>query len=118
MVNTLSFNLSAESRGAGSIPAICSGRCMSFSCAVKFPVTILYGVVICNFDEDLYAGYYVKHTNLIVNSMNSKNKNTDYRQCPDKVTRIMISVGQCNVVSIDHVGLSRYNSAFKLSSSV
>ena len=23
------------------------------SCAVKFPVTILYGVVICNFDEDL-----------------------------------------------------------------
>ena len=53
VVSTLSFNLSAESRGAGSIPAICPGRCMSLSCAVKFPVAILYGVVICNFDEDL-----------------------------------------------------------------
>ena len=46
VVSTLRFNLSAESRGAGSI---CPGRCMSLSCAVKFPVTILYGVVICNF---------------------------------------------------------------------
>ena len=27
--------------------------CMSLSCAVKFPVAILYGFVICNFDEDL-----------------------------------------------------------------
>ena len=53
MVSTLSFNLSAESRGVGSIPAVCHGRCMSLSCAVKFPVAILDGVVICNFDEDL-----------------------------------------------------------------
>ena len=53
VVSTLSFNLSAESRGAGSIPAIFPGRCMSLSCAVKFPVAILYGAVICNFDEDL-----------------------------------------------------------------
>ena len=53
VVSTLSFNLSAESRGADSIPANCSGRCMSLACAVKFPVAILYGVVICNFDEDL-----------------------------------------------------------------
>ena len=53
VVSTLCFNLSAESRGAGLIPAICPGRCMSLSCAVKFPVAILYGVVICNFDEDL-----------------------------------------------------------------
>ena len=53
MVSTLSFNLSAESRGASSIPAVCPGRCMFLSCAVKFPVAILYGVVICNFDEDL-----------------------------------------------------------------
>ena len=45
--------MNGESRGAGSIPAICPGRCMSLSCAVKFPVTILYGVVICDFDEDL-----------------------------------------------------------------
>ena len=28
-------------------------RCMSLSCVVKFPVAILYGVVICNFNEDL-----------------------------------------------------------------
>ena len=27
--------------------------CMSLSCAVKFPVATLYGVEICNFDEDL-----------------------------------------------------------------
>ena len=47
------LNLSAESRDAGSIPAVSPGRCMFLSCAVKFPVTILYGVVICNFDEDL-----------------------------------------------------------------
>ena len=53
VVSTLSFNLSAESRDAGKIPAVCPGRCMSLSCAVKFPVAILYGVVICNFDEDL-----------------------------------------------------------------
>ena len=66
----LSFNLSAESRGADSIPAVCPGHCMSLSCAVKFPVAILYGVVICNFDEDLLSGYYVKHTNLIVCSIN------------------------------------------------
>ena len=39
--------------GAGSIPAVWPGRFMSFSCAVKFPAAILYGVVICNFDEDL-----------------------------------------------------------------
>ena len=33
-----------------SIPAIFPGRCMSLSCAVKFPMAILYGVVvICNF---------------------------------------------------------------------
>ena len=51
--STLYFNLSGESRGADSIPAICPGRCMFLSCAVKFPVAILYGVVICNFDEDL-----------------------------------------------------------------
>ena len=53
MVSTLHFNLSAESRIAGSIPAICPARCMPLSCSVKFPVAILYGVVICNFDEDL-----------------------------------------------------------------
>ena len=53
VVSTLSFNLSAESKGAGSISAVCPGHCMSLSCAVKFPVAILYGVVICNFDEDL-----------------------------------------------------------------
>ena len=47
------LNLSAESRGAGSIPANSPGRCMFPSCDVKFPVTILYGAVICNFDEDL-----------------------------------------------------------------
>ena len=46
-------SISAESRGAGSIPANCPGRCMSLSSGVKFPVAILYGVVICNFDEDL-----------------------------------------------------------------
>ena len=53
MISTLYFNLSAESRRSGSIPAICPGRCMSLSRAVKFPVAILYDVVICNFDEDL-----------------------------------------------------------------
>ena len=53
VVSTLSFNLSAESRGAGSIPAVCPGRYMYLSCAVKFPVAILYGVEICNFDKDL-----------------------------------------------------------------
>ena len=53
MVSTQCFNLSAQSRGLGSIPKNCPGRCMSFSCAVKFPETILYGVVICNFNEDL-----------------------------------------------------------------
>ena len=53
MVSTLYFSLFAESRGAGSIPVICPGRCMSLSCAVNFPVAILYGVVISNFDEDL-----------------------------------------------------------------
>ena len=53
MVSTLSFNLSAESRGACLIPAICPVRCMSLSCAIKVPVAILYGGVICNFDEDL-----------------------------------------------------------------
>ena len=43
----------------------CPGCIVSLSCAVKkFPVAILYGVVICNFDEDLKAGYYVEHTNL------------------------------------------------------
>ena len=47
------LNLSAESRGVDSIPAKCPGRCMCLSCAVNFPVTILYGVVFCNFDEDL-----------------------------------------------------------------
>ena len=47
------LNLSAESRGAGSIPAKRPGRCMFLSCAAKFPVIILYGVVFCNFDEDL-----------------------------------------------------------------
>ena len=31
----------------------CPGCIMSLSCAVKFPVAILYGIVICNFDEDL-----------------------------------------------------------------
>ena len=53
VVSTLCFNLSTESRGAGLIPAVCFGSCMSLSCAVKFPIAILYGVVICNFDEDL-----------------------------------------------------------------
>ena len=53
VVSTLCFNLSAESRGTGSILAICPGRCMSLSCAVKFPVAILYGVVFCNFSKDL-----------------------------------------------------------------
>ena len=53
VVSTLRFNISPESRGAGSIPAVCPGRYMSLFCAVKFPVAILYGVVICNFDEDL-----------------------------------------------------------------
>ena len=53
VVSTLSFSLSAESRGAGSIPAVYPGRCTSLSCVVKFPVAILYGVVIYNFDEDL-----------------------------------------------------------------
>ena len=53
VVSTLCFNLSAESRGAGLIPAICPGRCMSLPRAVKFPVAILYGIVICDFDEDL-----------------------------------------------------------------
>ena len=53
VVSTLCFNLSAESRGADSISAICPGRCMSPFCAVKFPVATLYGVVICNFDDDL-----------------------------------------------------------------
>ena len=53
VVSTLCFNLSAESRSAGSNAAIGPGRCMSLSCAVKFPVAILYGVVSCNFDEDL-----------------------------------------------------------------
>ena len=47
------LNLSAESRGAGSIPAKIPGRCMFLFCAVKFPVTILYGAVFCNFDEHL-----------------------------------------------------------------
>ena len=49
VVSTLCFNLSAKNRGAGSIPAICPDHCMSLSCAVKFPVAILYSVVICNF---------------------------------------------------------------------
>ena len=53
VVSTLCFNLCAESMGVGSIPAICPGSCRSFSCVVKFPVAILYGVVICNFNEDL-----------------------------------------------------------------
>ena len=55
VVSTLHLNLSAESRGAGSIPAKSPDRCMSLalSCVVKFPVTILCGVVFCNFDEDL-----------------------------------------------------------------
>ena len=53
MVSTLRLNLSAESRGAGSIPAKIPGRFMSLSSVMKFPVTILYGVVFCNFDEDL-----------------------------------------------------------------
>ena len=48
VVSTLSFNLSAESRGAGSILAVCPGRYVYLSCAVKFLVTILYGVVIFN----------------------------------------------------------------------
>ena len=30
----------------------CPGRCLSLLC-YKFPVIILYGVVHCNFDEDL-----------------------------------------------------------------
>ena len=47
------LNLSAESRGAVSIPAKSPSRCMSHTCAVKFPVIILYGVVLGNFDEDL-----------------------------------------------------------------
>ena len=53
MVSSLRLNLTAESRDAGLIPANCFGCCMSLSCAVKFPVTIMYGVVICNFDKDL-----------------------------------------------------------------
>ena len=53
MVSILHLNLSAESRGASSIPAKSPGRCMSLSCIVNFSVTILYGVVFCNFDEDL-----------------------------------------------------------------
>ena len=51
--STLHLNLSAENRGAGSIPAKNTDRCVSLSCVVKFPVTILYGVVFCNFEEDL-----------------------------------------------------------------
>ena len=53
MVSTLYFNLFPENRGAGSVPAICPGRCVSLSCVVELPVAVLYGVVICNFDEDL-----------------------------------------------------------------
>ena len=49
VVSTLRLNLSFESRGAGSIP----WTFLTFSCVMKFPVTILYGVVSCNFDEDL-----------------------------------------------------------------
>ena len=50
----------------------CSGRCMSLSSVVKFPVTILYGVVF--FHEDLSVDYYIKHTNLIVCSQKNKKK--------------------------------------------
>ena len=53
MVSTPSFSLSAESRGAGSIPAVCLGRCMPLSNAVKFPVAILYCNSVWYFDEDL-----------------------------------------------------------------
>ena len=45
MASTLRLNHSAESRGVGSIQAICPGRSVSLSCDVKSPVTILYGVV-------------------------------------------------------------------------
>ena len=55
LVSTLRLNLSAESRGAGSIPQKNPGRCISLSSVVKFHMTILYGVVFCNFDEDLKA---------------------------------------------------------------
>ena len=53
MVSTLCFNLSAESRGCGYDSRESPGICMSLFCVVKFPVTILYGVIFCNFDEDL-----------------------------------------------------------------
>ena len=46
VVSTLSSNLSAKSRGAGSIPAVCPGRCMSLSCAVK--ISCGYSVWCCN----------------------------------------------------------------------
>ena len=52
MIGTLRLNLSAESRGAGSIPADSCGHYMSLSRVVKFPLIFLYGVVFCNFDED------------------------------------------------------------------
>ena len=46
VVSTLRFNHSAESRGAGSVPGICPGRCMSLSCAVNFSCS--YSVWYCN----------------------------------------------------------------------
>ena len=44
----------AEAGVVGSIPTHVPWVYLrDLSCAVKFPVAILYGVVICNFDEDL-----------------------------------------------------------------
>ena len=45
--------MSAESRGAGFISANFPGRSVSLSCDLKFPLTILYVVLICNFEKDL-----------------------------------------------------------------
>ena len=74
VVSTLGLSLSAESRGCGYDPRKSPGRCMSLSCVVKFPVTILYGAVFCSFDEDLLADYYIKLSNLTVCSINTKRK--------------------------------------------
>ena len=71
VVSTLCLNLSAESKNRFD-PCESPGRCMFLSYVVKFPVTILYGVVFCNFDEDLSTDYYIKDTNLIVCSVDTK----------------------------------------------
>ena len=64
MISTLCLNLSAESRGAGSIPVrALVVVCLSFVLK-KFPVAILYGVVICNFDEDLYKQVIMSRTQI------------------------------------------------------